>query len=359
LASEHNYLHNRGEKMGMTYSKAGVDIDREAASIKCLVDIIKKSFEFRRGKPGEPKSEIGHFANFIEFDDKYLVLSSDGVGTKVLVAQLANKYDTIGIDMIAMNVNDIICIGAEPIALVDYLAMEKIDPEIMRELGIGLLEGARQADIAIVGGETATLKDMIKGIDHKGFDLAGAALGFVEKNRLVLGDKIEPGDKIIGLASSGIHTNGLTLARKVIFEKYTINEKLPWKKTVAEELLTPTRIYVKPVLDMLKKDFNNIHGLAHITGGGFLNIKRLNKNVGYNIKKLLPIPKIFSEIQKLGDIDEKEMFRTFNMGVGFCVIAEKEKEVMKIAKKYNIEASVIGDVDSTKKILIEEYDVEL
>jgi len=159
--------------MVTTYAKAGVDIDKEAESIKSLVDVVKKSFAFRKGKIGEPKAEIGHFANFVDFGDKYLVLSSDGVGTKVLVAQLANQYDTVGIDMIAMNVDDIICVGAEPIALVDYLAMERTDPDIMKEIGVGLLKGAEQANIVIVGGETATLKDVIRGIDHKGFDLAG------------------------------------------------------------------------------------------------------------------------------------------------------------------------------------------
>ncbi len=345
--------------MVTTYAKAGVDIDKEAESIKSLVDVVKKSFAFRKGKIGEPKAEIGHFANFVDFGDKYLVLSSDGVGTKVLVAQLANQYDTVGIDMIAMNVDDIICVGAEPIALVDYLAMERTDPDIMKEIGVGLLKGAEQANIVIVGGETATLKDVIRGIDHKGFDLAGAALGFVKKDKIIVGDKIEPGDKIIGLASSGIHTNGLTLARKVIFEKYKINDILPWGKTVAEELLTPTKIYVKPVLEMIKSDFENIHGLAHITGGGFLNIRRLNENVGYKIEKLLPIPEIFSEIKRLGKIQDKEMFRTFNMGVGFCVIAKEEKEIIRIAEKYGTAADVIGEVDKTKKITIEEYNIEL
>ncbi|MCK5039383.1 MAG: phosphoribosylformylglycinamidine cyclo-ligase [Candidatus Aenigmarchaeota archaeon] len=340
----------------MTYAKAGVNFNEEADTIKSLVSAVSKTLEFRNNKVGAVKSKIGHFANLIEFGDKYLVLSTDGVGSKVLVAQLIDKYDTVGIDMIAMCVNDVICLGAEPISLVDYLAMTKTDGKNSQkqalELGKGLCEGARQAEIAIVGGETATLKEVINGIDDKGFDLAGAVLGTVDKDKVVLGDKIKAGDKIIGLASSGIHTNGITLARKVLLGNKEDIEKY------APQILTPTTIYVKPVLDVLDKCFNDITGLANITGGGILNIARLNDKIGYKIDKWVEIPPIFKTMQEKGNVDNKEMFRTFNMGVGFVIIAKEADKIIDVLKKQGIKASIIGEAVNENGIILEEFDVE-
>ena len=340
----------------MTYAKSGVDFDEEARTIKALVSSVSKTLEFRKNKPGAVNSKIGHFANLIEFGDKYLVMSTDGVGTKVLVAQLIDKYDTVGIDMIAMCVNDVICLGAEPISLVDYLAMKRTDGDEARkisyELGKGLYEGAKQANITIVGGETATLKEVIAGIDNKGFDLAGAVLGMVDKDKVVLGDKIKAGDKIIGLASSGIHTNGISLARKTLLNN---TEDI---SVYAPQILTPTTIYVKPVLEVLDKCFDEITGLANITGGGVLNIARLNENVGFNLNKWVEIPQIFKEIQKKGNVSDREMFKTFNMGVGFVIIAKESDEIISVLKEYDINASVIGEVVEKKKITLKEFDVE-
>ena len=340
----------------MTYAKSGVDFDEEARTIKALVSSVSNTLEFRKNKPGAVNSKIGHFANLIEFGDKYLVMSTDGVGTKVLVAQLIDKYDTVGIDMIAMCVNDVICLGAEPISLVDYLAMKRTDGEEARkisyELGKGLYEGAKQANITIVGGETATLKEVIAGIDNKGFDLAGAVLGMVNKDKVVLGDKIKAGDKIIGLASSGIHTNGISLARKTLLNN---TEDI---SVYAPQILTPTTIYVKPVLEVLDKCFDDITGLANITGGGVLNIARLNENIGFNLNKWVEIPQIFKEVQKKGNVSDREMFKTFNMGVGFVIIAKESEEIISVLKRNGVEASVIGEVVEKKKITLEEFDVE-
>ncbi|AEF96117.1 phosphoribosylformylglycinamidine cyclo-ligase [Methanotorris igneus] len=325
----------------VTYKDAGVDIYKEDRVIKALISQI--TFKRDDIKPAELE---GHYAGAIEFGDYYLVLCTDGVGSKMIVAEMAKKFDTVPIDMIAMNVNDAICIGAEPVALVDYLAVEDIDEEIARQIGKGLNEGAKEANINIIGGETATLPHMIKGID-----LAGTVLAIVRKDQIITGKDIKPGDVIVGLRSSGIHSNGLSLARKVFFEiaGMDIHDELPHGKTIAEELLTPTRIYVRPVLEMIKKV--KVKGLAHITGGGFRKLRRLNKNVAYIIDNLPEVLPIFKEIQRLGNVPDEEMFRTFNMGIGFCVIVDKEdaEKVIEIANSYNIPAFVIGRIKEEPK----------
>ncbi len=329
----------------VTYKDAGVDIEKEDKIIKSLISQIK--FKRNDYKP----SFLGHYAGAVEFGDYYLVLSTDGVGSKMIVAEMANKFDTVAIDMIAMNVNDAICIGAEPIALVDYLAVGYITEEIAKQIGYGLNKGAEEANINILGGETATLPDMIKGID-----LAGTVLAIVKKDEVITGEKIEEGDVIVGLRSSGIHSNGLSLARKVFFDiaKLKLEDKLSYGKTVKEELLTPTRIYVKPVLEMIKNV--NVKGLAHITGGSFRKLRRLKNMVYYIDNFPEPLP-IFKEIQRLGNVPDDEMFRTFNMGIGFCVIVDEKDapKIMDIAKKYNIESYIIGKVYNKLDIDGKEY----
>jgi len=211
-----------------------------------------------------------------------------------------------------------------------------------------------------VGGETATLRGIITGINRKGFDLAGTCLGVAKKDMLVLGDKITEGDKIIGLPSSGLHSNGYTLARKVLFEKYEIEDVFPWGKKVFEELLRPTKIYVKPILKVLQKNFKEITGLAHITGSGFLNLKRLNRNAGFLFDNLLPIPEIFKEIQRQGDVEDAEMFRTFNMGMGFAVIAREAEGIITTLKDEGIDARVVGKITSRAGVIeIQEKGVEI
>lgn len=329
----------------MTYADSGVDIFKEETAIKGLISNIK----FKR--EGIGKSMGGHYAGLIDFGKYALVLCTDGVGSKVEIASEMKKYDTVGIDCIAMNVNDAICVGAEPIAFVDYLAIDDPKEEITKELGKGLGKGAEISNISIVGGETASLPEIING-----FDLAGTCLAYVEKDKIVTGEKITPGDVIIGLSSSGIHSNGYSLVRKVIQSAnlfYT--DKFPGKiypgNTIGEILLTPTQIYVREVVELFKKI--NVHGLAHITGGGLRNLPRLNSNVKFVITDPLTPQPIFNFIQEKGNIDDKEMYQTFNMGMGLAIIvSEKDaKKAIEILKKHSCsEVKIVGKIEKGKDV---------
>ncbi len=239
-------------------------------------------------------------------------MHADGVGTKTLVAEACHKYDTVGIDCVAMNVNDIICLGAEPIALVNYLALERAKPELVKEIMRGLSRGAREAGVAIVAGETAIMPDLIRG-----FDLAATGVGIVRKDRIITGETTRPGDVILGLRSSGIHSNGLTLARKLLLRRGK-------NSNIARELLRPTRIYVKPILRLLSSGLE-IHALAHITGGAYSKLKRIGQraNVGFRLNTFPNPTLIFKRIQARGNVSDREMFRTFNMGIGFLVICPR------------------------------------
>ena len=308
----------------MTYAKSGVNIEKEEDAIKGLLSSISS----KRKGIGKPLG--GHYAGMIEFGEYALVLCTDGVGSKVKIASELKKWDTVGIDCMAMNVNDAICVGAEPLAFVDYLAIDDPDPKVTKEIGKGLEEGAKQSNVSIIGGETASLPDVING-----FDLAGTCLAYVKKNEIVTGEAIVPGDVIIGLGSSGIHSNGYTLARKVVENNnlsYTdmFPDAFYPDKTIGEVLLTPTQIYVKEIVELLKKV--KAHGLSHITGGGLRNLPRLHKKVKFVINDPFKPQPIFQFIQKYGNIDDKEMYQTFNMGMGFAVIvSEKDvKETVKI-----------------------------
>ncbi len=296
--------------MQWTYAKAGVDIKKEQGVVKAL------SAEIRRIK------ELKGFSGIFElpFDTQHLLaISTDGVGSKVLIAAKLNKWDTIGIDCIAMNVNDVYCVGATPIAFVDYLAMEKPDEIIASEIGKGLEEGARIAEIYIVGGETAILPEVVNDLD-----LSGTCVGYVRKDKVIRGELIEVGDLVLGMKSSGIHSNGLTLARKVI-EGAGLDYNTPFEynpeMSIGEELLRPTRIYTE-ILELLERC--EVHGLAHITGSGFLKLRRIT-DLGFDIYDPLEPNDIFRFIQKLGNITDEEMYKTFNMGMGFAaVIPESE-----------------------------------
>ncbi len=322
----------------ITYADAGVDIESENASITAIVSGIQSTLSLRKGRVGESITGIGHFSGIIRINEKKgIALTSDGVGSKILVANMLSKYDTIGIDLIAMNANDIICTGAEPLTLVDYLAVEKHDAKISSEIARGLSAGAKMAGISISGGELATLPEIINGID-----LAGFMIGIVDIESIITGEDIRPGDAVVGLESSGIHSNGLTLARKVLFEKYGPNEKIFDKRTVAQELLVPTKIYVKEVLELI--NVVRPAGLANITGGGLGNLSRLTSH-GFYIDNLPEEQSVFKEIQK-GNVSEKEMYRTFNMGIGFCVVVKNNdvETVIDICKKFGTIATKIGKV---------------
>jgi phosphoribosylformylglycinamidine cyclo-ligase len=324
--------------MGVSYAEAGVDVEAEGRAVAAIVEEIKNTLGLRRGKVGESLTHIGHFAGLIRISPrKAIAIATDGVGSKVLVAEQLRRYDTLGIDLVAMNANDIICVGAEPLALVDYIAMEKPDPGVTREIAKGLAKGAELAGVAIAGGELATLPEMVRG-----FDIAGVIIGIVDLDKIVTGEAIAPGDVVVGLESSGIHSNGLTLARKLLLEKYGANARVGGI-VVGEELLKPTRIYVREVLEVLRKV--RVKGMANITGGGLGNLTRITR-YGYYLDALPEPQPIFKLIQREGDVSSYEMYRTFNMGVGYCiVVAPRDAEkAIKTCGKHGTRAWVIGRV---------------
>ena len=335
--------------MKITYKDAGIDLEKVKTAHRAIEELISVTHGFREGVI----SGYGHYAGLIEMgDSKVLALHTDGVGTKVLVAQMAERFDTIGIDCIAMNVNDVICVGAEPIAFVDYIAVRKPSEKLTNEIVKGLVRGAREAGVAIIGGETAVMPDVITG-HRQPFDLAGTVIGMAPKDRLVLGDKIEVNDVIVGVESSGLHSNGYSLARKVLLRKYKIGQKIrELNNTLADELLKPTRIYVKPVMDILEK--MEIHGLAHITGGAFTKLTRLRDDVCFKLFDMPEPQPIFKLIQMHAKLDNKEMYSTFNMGIGFCVIVRDSTadDVINNFKKYGMRSSIVGKIMDGKGVYI-------
>lgn len=282
----------------------------------------------------------GHFANVIAIDSNLgIALSTDGVGTKLLVAERLNRYDTIGIDCIAMNVNDLICVGAEPLAMLDYLAVEVADPDREAEIGAGLRRGAELAGIEIPGGELAQLGKVIRG-----FDIAGACFGRVALDQIVAGKAVAPGDVIIGLPSSGLHSNGYSLAREALDDlSYDDDPEGRLGKPLGEVLIEPTAIYVKPVMELLRSQVA-VHGLAHITSKGFDNLLRLEAEVGYTIDEPLPVHPIFALIQERKSVTNSEMRDVFNLGCGFCcvVAAEDEEEALRLLRAHHPQAQRIG-----------------
>jgi phosphoribosylformylglycinamidine cyclo-ligase len=336
----------------LTYAKSGVDIFKEEKAIKGILSNIK----FQRKGIGRPLG--GHYAGMIEFGEYALVLCTDGVGSKVKIASEIKKWDTVGIDCIAMNVNDAICVGAEPIAFVDYLAIDDPKEEITKEIGKGLAKGAEISNISIIGGETASLPEIING-----FDLAGTCLAYVNLKDIITGEKIKPGDVIIGLASSGLHSNGYTLARKVIQENgLSYNDKFPnglyTGKKIGEVLLTPTQIYVMETLELLKKV--KINGIAHITGGGLRNLPRINKKVKFLIDNPFEPQSIFKFLKDYGNIENKEMYQTFNMGLGLVLVVseedvEKSLNLLKQTSKSNVK--VIGIIEKGSGVVLEKMDL--
>jgi phosphoribosylformylglycinamidine cyclo-ligase len=256
-------------------------------------------------------------------------MSTDGVGTKVLVAEMLGRYDTIGIDCVAMNVNDVICVGAEPIAMLDYIAVEVARPEILDAIGRGLHEGARLAGVSIVGGEISQVREIVRGEkEGEGLDLVGMCVGIVPVDQVNDGSGVKPGDVIIGLQSTGIHSNGLTLARKALFQTEGLSPDAHIETlggTVGEELLKPTHIYVPEILELLRKELP-IRALVNITSDGLMNLPRINAPVGFRITNLPRPQPVFELIQKCGSIDDAEMYRVCNMGVGFCIIVPDDKD---------------------------------
>jgi phosphoribosylformylglycinamidine cyclo-ligase len=323
------------------YAEAGVDASEAHGALTGLVEVLKG---IDTGKPSRSVLPSGHYAAVLRLDDRTgLAFCTDGVGSKVIVAEQAGRFDTVGIDCIAMNVNDVICVGAEPIALVDYIAVEEAQPDMLRDIAIGLRKGAEQAGIEIPGGELAQLPELIKGHPSpNGFDLCASCIGVVPLDRIISGASIEAGDALIGIPSSGVHSNGLTLARSVLPDLREAPPELAGR-TVADELLEPTVIYVRAVLDLLASEVD-VRGLAHITGDGFLNLTRLDALVGYRIDAPLPVPPVFTLIANRGDVDEAELWEVFNMGCGFCVVVSQADaaSAVELLSKHHPGTAVIG-----------------
>lgn len=327
-----------------TYQAAGVASAGEA--LGPLAEAVQRTFAYNAKHP--PRLPLGYFANVLPLTREVAIaISTDGVGTKLLIAQELEKYDTVGIDCVAMNANDVVCVGAEPISMVDYLAVETADAELLGQIGEGLRRGAELAGINIAGGEVAQVREMIRGVrPGRGFDLAGTCIGTVHPDRIIIGQDINPGDAVVGLASSGIHSNGLTLARHILFQRAELKlsqHVADLGTTVGEELLRPTAIYVKAVVEMLAARLR-IKALVHVTGDGFLNLARVQAEAGCVIEEPLPAQPIFSLIQRCGDVADAEMFSVFNMGTGFCLVVDPAdaSSVEEIARRHHHRTAVIG-----------------
>jgi phosphoribosylformylglycinamidine cyclo-ligase len=307
--------------MSDAYAAAGVDTDQADEGVGALVSVLRT---IETGSPSRSVVPSGHYASVLRVtDDLGIAIATDGVGSKLVVAEQADRLETVGIDCVAMNVNDLICVGAEPIALVDYLAVEEVDAARLARIGVGLKVGAEAAGCEIPGGELAVLPELIRGHPSpQGFDLCATAIGTVKIEDLILGDAITPGDALIGVPSSGLHSNGYTLARRALQEQGGLAlddrpEELGGA-SVADALLEPTVIYVRAVLELLRSDDVAVHGLSHITGGGLNNLLRIGS--GYAIEDPLPVPSVFGLVQRLGDVTEAEMWEVFNMGCGLVAI---------------------------------------
>jgi phosphoribosylformylglycinamidine cyclo-ligase len=329
------------------YAAAGVDTAQGGRAIDALVSVLKT---IDTGSPSRQVVGAGHYASVLALDDRTgVALCTDGVGTKLIVAEQARRFDTIGIDCVAMNVNDLICVGATPIAMVDYLAVEQADATVLEAIGTGLKAGAERAGVEIPGGELAQLPEMLRGHPSPhGLDLVGTAIGTVPLDRLVTGEEIAAGDALIGLPASGLHSNGFTLARRALLEHGGLaldDSPTELGRPLVDELLEPTEIYVRAVGDLLGSEIQ-VHGLAHVTGDGLLNLLRLNPEAGYEIDDPLPAPPVFDLIAQVGEVPAGQMQQVFNMGTGFvCVTPNGEVErALEVLHRHYPAAARIGHV---------------
>lgn len=325
----------------MDYASAGVDIDLEGSAVASLIGALSKSVR-PQGTRGAPVDLPGGFGGLIEFGENLLALATDGVGSKLSIASHLQQWGGVGIDCMAMNVNDLLCVGAEPIAFVDYVAVPKPDPAIHAALGASLAEACRQARVTLAGGETASLPGIVTELD-----LSGTALGWLPKGQAITGEHLQAGDVLIGLPSSGIHSNGYSLVRKIIehvgvsytdetpFEAEhphrTLTRWTSGTPTLGEVMLNPTRIYCDPVVDLLNEGRNGtsfpleaVRGICHITGGGLSNLLRLHPSLGWDIHDPLPVLPEFAWLHQAGGVETREMYRTFNMGMGMVLAVQEQ-----------------------------------
>ncbi|MDG1554994.1 MAG: phosphoribosylformylglycinamidine cyclo-ligase [Candidatus Poseidoniaceae archaeon] len=329
----------------MDYASAGVDIDLEGSAVASLIASLSASSR-PAGTPGAPVDLPGGFGGLIEFGDSLLALATDGVGSKLQIASALKQWGGVGIDCMAMNVNDLLCVGAEPIAFVDYVAVPKPDPETHAALGASLAEACRLARVTLAGGETASLPGIVTELD-----LSGTALGYVKKGNAITGEHLKSGDVLIGLPSSGIHSNGYSLVRRVMEHTgHEYTDDAPFNVasvgrsvlhfdghddaqfTLGEVFLNPTRIYCDPIVDLLKHaetdearfTLSDIRAICHVTGGGLSNLLRLHDSLGWHIDAPLPPHPEFNWLQEVGGIETREMYRTFNMGTGMIIAVSSE-----------------------------------
>ena len=338
--------------MNTTYNSSGVSIDKGNEFVSRIKDKVRSTYTKGVISP------LGGFAALFKIDfNKYkkplLVSSTDGVGTKLKIAFMANKHDTIGIDLVAMSVNDVLVYGAKPLFFLDYLAVNKLNVDVASSIVDGVVEGCKQADCALVGGETAEMPSFYQNDEY---DCAGFVVGVIDEDKIIDGTKLSDGDLIIGVESSGIHSNGYSLVRNVFFNRndYSIDHKFPeLDASLGEVLLRPTKIYVKPVMDVLDSGID-VKAMCHVTGGGITeNLPRvLAKSFSANIDLgKIEVPPIFRLISKLGNVDKEEMMRVFNMGVGYIMVVPRvqAEETIAILKKHFLRSSIIGNIVDDKK----------
>ena len=349
----------RRVRRSASYTTVGVNTQKEESGLRTLVHHLQETLATRPAGLGQVQLPFGFFANVIDIGGTGLAISTDGVGSKILIAQMMDKYDTVGIDCVAMNVNDVLCVGAEPLTMVDYIAVQAPNPRLLGELAKGLKAGALTAGITIPGGEIAQVRDIIKGArPGYGFDLAGTAVGTVPLDKILVGRSIEPDDVMLGLRSSGVHSNGVTLARRLL-KKYRVTTHFnDLGRSLGEELLAPTRIYVREIVDVLKSDVD-VKALIHITSDGFLNMLRVASNTGYVVHSLPEPHPIFKIIEREANVTIEEMYRVYNMGIGFCLVVSHRGDhvtrTREILKRHNVEGYEIGRAvaEPEKAIVIE------
>jgi len=331
-----------------TYATSGVDTDAASAGLAHLLAWVGRTPSFREGI-GASLVPNGFFASVLRMSDTLsLAISTDGVGSKSAVAQLVGSYEGIGWDAVAVNVNDVVCTGAEPVAMVDYISLQKPHADLLGPLGKGLHDGAKRAGVAIVGGELSQHPDTLTGPrEGYAFDISGTCVGVLNGVPPITGSYVRPGDVVLALPSNGIHANGMTLARRVLLangqgaDRYLDECGL----TVGAELLRPTHIYVPQAMAVMRNGVS-VHGFAHISGDGLLNLLRLDAEVGYRFTSLPPVSPIFEVIKREGDVSDEEMWRVFNMGIGFCIVVAATDVDSALTAIHSVggEATIAGEV---------------
>ena len=332
---------------------AGVDTHQADQGVAAIVSMLKT---IETGRESLTVPLPGHYASVMRLPGPLapnvgIALATDSVGSKVIVAEQTRRFDTIGIDCVAMNVNDLICVGAQPLALLDYVAVERAEPEMLQAIGRGLAAGATAAGVEIPGGEVCQVPEVLRGHPSPyGFDLVGSAFGVVELDKLIDGSAVRPGDVMIGLPSSGIHSNGMTLARRALLDdgQLSMEQRLDQLigQSVADVLLEPTVIYVRAILALIASEVE-VHGLAHITGGGLMNLRRIGSGVGYSITSPLPSPPVFELIASFGEIPASEMwqvFKTWAVGSSAMVPAAQADAAVELLSGFHRGTGVIGKI---------------